>query len=88
MLKRHLENAAASPEAIREMAFPNLIRTGSEQGLLLSGWDVWTKFRDARNITGHTYGEENAAQVYAIIPRFREDVAVLLTRLAERNNGQ
>jgi len=37
MLKRYLELSAANPAEINDMSFPDLIRTGSEKGLLLNG---------------------------------------------------
>ena len=38
MLKRYLEAISPSPGSVDAMAFSDLIRTGSEQGLLLSDW--------------------------------------------------
>ena len=51
MLKRYLELAAPNPVAIDELAFPDLIRSGSEQGLLRNDWDKWKDFRKARSMT-------------------------------------
>jgi len=85
MLRRYLEVTSATPEAVDQMAFPDLIRTGSEQALLLSGWDVWKDFRKARGITSHVYDEAKANEVFAVIPRFRDEARFLLNRLEERN---
>jgi nucleotidyltransferase substrate binding protein (TIGR01987 family) len=85
MLKRHLERTAAAAQSIDELAFPDLIRAGSEQGLLRSGWDVWKDFRKARNMTSHIYDEDKAAQVFALIPSFREEAVALLERLVQRH---
>ena len=41
MLKRYLEMASATPEQLQSMPFADLIRTGNEQGLLLSNWPRW-----------------------------------------------
>jgi len=41
MLKRFLEFTSPSPANIDELAFQDLIRTGNEQGLLLSDWAQW-----------------------------------------------
>ena len=87
MLKRYLETTGASADTIDGMAFPDLIRTGAEQGLLASSWDVWADFRKVRNKTAHTYGEENAAEVFALIPKFRDDAGYLLAQLEERNGA-
>ena len=69
LLARHLEQTAPVP-LDKEMSFPTLIRTASENGLLRSGWDVWYEFRKARNLTSHTYNEEVAQQVIGRIPEF------------------
>ncbi len=39
MLKRYLEITEPNAQEIDQMSFPALIRTGSERGLLLNGWD-------------------------------------------------
>ena len=84
MLKRYLEVSSATPETVDQMAFPDLIRTGSEQGLLLSGWDAWKEFRKARGITSHIYDEAKAKEVFAALPRFRDEARFLLTQLEKR----
>ena len=81
MLRRVLEAAAANPESIDRMSFPELIRTASEQGLLKSDWSEWRTFREMRNITSHTYDEAKALQVVAEIPAFLDEVRVLSARL-------
>ncbi|MGA2252270.1 nucleotidyltransferase substrate binding protein [Terracidiphilus sp.] len=85
MLKRYLEHAAEA-QVEREMSFPTLIRTASEYGLLRSGWDTWFKFREARNLTSHTYNEETARQVLERIPEFMEEAEFLYMEL-ERTCG-
>ena len=80
MLKRRLaQTAAVEPE--REITFPALIRTASENGLLRSGWDVWYEFRKARNLTSHVYNEDTARQVVGQIPRFAEEADHLYREL-------
>ncbi len=44
-LRRHLAAASGTPAEIDQMSFPTLIRTASEKGLLLSGWNRWVVFR-------------------------------------------
>ena len=41
-LRRFLEETEPTPEDLKALSFPALIRLGSERGLLLNGWDVWT----------------------------------------------
>lgn len=81
MLKRHLELEAASLIEIEELSFQNLIRTGSEKGLLLSGWDIWSSYRKARNITSHGYNSEKADEVFKMIPDFLNEARYLYDRL-------
>jgi len=85
MLKRYLEMTEPNAEEIDQMQFAQLIRTGSEKGLLLNGWDVWQKYRYARNLTSHTYNEDKAIEVCQIIPGFFKDAMFLLEKLHERN---
>lgn len=84
MLKRYLEMAAPTPTDIDELAFPDLIRTGNEQGLLRSGWDRWKDYRKARSITSHTYDQTKAIEVMAIIPDFLQEAQALLRELQQR----
>jgi nucleotidyltransferase substrate binding protein (TIGR01987 family) len=80
MMKRHLaQTAAVEPE--REITFPSLIRTASENGLLRSGWDVWYEFRKARNLTSHVYNEDTARLVVEQIPAFAEEADYLYREL-------
>jgi len=87
MLKRYLEAAAANPAAIDEMAFADLIRTGSEQGLLKSGWDKWRDYRKARGTTSHTYDEAKAMEVAAVIPDFLLEARFLLDEMQKRTQA-
>ncbi|NML95884.1 HI0074 family nucleotidyltransferase substrate-binding subunit [Novosphingobium olei] len=84
LLRRALEEAAANPEAIDRMTFPELIRSGVEQGLVPGQWADWRAFREMRNITSHTYDEAKALQVTAAIPDFLAEAQGLLARLQSR----
>lgn len=83
-LRRYLAMTAANPADIAEMSFPDLIRTGSEVGLLGKGWPAWRVYRDMRSKTSHTYDEAVAVEVVEGIPDFLEEAAHLLVRLQER----
>lgn len=85
MLKRYLEQVAANPEEYDQADFQYLIRSGSEQGLLLSPWPAWRRFRELRGKTSHTYDEAVALEVVAAIPAFLNEAQHLLARLQERN---
>jgi len=83
MLKRFLEATSANPAEFDAMPFQDLIRTGSERGLLLSDWSRWKVFRIARSITSHTYDENKAREVFAIVPDFLAEALHLRDRLKE-----
>jgi len=85
MLKRFLEFTSPSPANIDELAFQDLIRTGNEQGLLLSDWAQWKKYREMRSRTSHTYDESVALQVVAEIPAFLQEARFLNAQLHARN---
>lgn len=85
LLKRYLEAISATPEQFDAMAFADLIRSGSEQGLLLGDWTKWRAYREMRSKTSHTYDEETAIEVVRGIPAFLEEACYLLTQLQERN---
>ncbi|MSP52934.1 MAG: nucleotidyltransferase [Gammaproteobacteria bacterium] len=83
MLKRYLEMYGTSGGSVDKMSLPELIRTGYEQGLLNASWDRWITFRNARNITSHTYDLKKANHVFDVIPSFYEDALFLLNQLQQ-----
>lgn len=84
MLRRYLEATLPNPEEVDGMSFQALIRTGSEQGLLRSGWDNWLRYRKARGTTSHVYDGEKAREVFSVVPEFLEEARHLLDRLNEK----
>ena len=46
----------------------------------------WFEYGDARNLTSHTYNEDQAAAVYATVERFAVDAKTLLGRLEAAND--
>jgi nucleotidyltransferase substrate binding protein (TIGR01987 family) len=88
MLKRYLEETAASPEESDLSTFQNLIRTGNEKGLLRSDWLRWRIYRQARTDSSHTYDVGKAEAVYSIAPDFREEAKHLYGQLVERSNQE
>lgn len=84
MLKRYLEFAAATPAQYDEMAFPDLIRSGNEQGLLRGTWPDWKHYRDMRAKTSHSYNENVALEVVANIPAFLAEASELRDRIKAR----
>lgn len=86
MLKRYLKMTASSQDKIDEMAFSDIIRTGSDKGLLKNGWHVWKEYRHCRNLTSHSYDEKKAQEVFTRIPDFYQEAVYLLNQLTIRTN--
>jgi nucleotidyltransferase substrate binding protein (TIGR01987 family) len=86
MLKRYIEAASANPQEVDAMSFQELIRVGSEQGLLISGWDKWRDFRKARGTTSHTYDEAKATEVLSVVPDFLSEAKYLYEQIAKKNS--
>lgn len=84
MLRRQLEQIAANPAEIREMAFMDMVRSGAEAGLVKIV-PQYRAFREMRNITSHTYDEARAEEVLAILPAFQAEMDFLLSELKRRN---
>lgn len=84
MLKRYLESVSATPDEFDSMSFQDLVRTGSEQGLLASDWSTWRGYRDMRAKTSHTYDENVAVAVVAGIPAFIEEARHLVAQLTQK----
>jgi len=85
MLKRYLEETAASPEEVDLSTFQHLIRTGNEKGILRSDWLIWRIYRQARTDSSHTYDEGKAETVYSIAPDFLEEAKYLYKQLTQRS---
>lgn len=84
MLRRYLSATEPDAESVKALSFPDLIRLGSERGLLRHGWDFWKSYRAARGANSHTYDAAKARQVFDEIPDFLAETQHLLRRLQER----
>jgi nucleotidyltransferase substrate binding protein (TIGR01987 family) len=87
MLTRYLEETAANPKEIDLSTFQNIIRIGSEKGLLLSDWSQWRDYRQARSNSGHTYNISKAEAVYEISFDFLKEAKYLHRQLLNRNQN-
>lgn len=87
MLKRYLEDTAASPEEIDLSTFQNLIRMGSEQGLVRSDWSKWRTYRQARTDSSHTYDQEKAEAVFQVAHDFIHEARHLYLELSVRSTN-
>lgn len=83
MLKRFLEATSANPDTFDALAFQDLVRIGSERGLLASDWARWKVFRTARSLASHSYDETKAREVFAVIPEFLNEARHLRDRLRQ-----
>ena len=80
-LLRFLETYSLNWKASANQTTPNVIRTGNQDGLVQSEWEVWQGYRDARNKISHTYNEDKAEEVVQVIPAFLQDVRYLHQRM-------
>lgn len=87
MLTRYLEETAANPEEIDLSTFQNIIRIGSEKGLLLSDWSQWRDYRHARSNSSHTYNRSKAEAVYEIAFDFLKEAKYLHQQLLNRSQS-
>jgi nucleotidyltransferase substrate binding protein (TIGR01987 family) len=83
-LKRVLEEEAPSQEVIESLSFKDLIRLGAERGLIRNPRD-WFGYREARNISSHTYDQAKAASVFRTVTQFAPVARELLTALGRRS---
>lgn len=87
-LKKYFIERAFISENINQMSFNDMIRTANELDLLKSNLEKWSKFREMRNLTSHTYDKTVAVKVVSVIPDFYEEACFLLECLKARRNGR
>ena len=66
------------------MTFNETIRLANKLGLLKSGLEQWTEYRQKRNMTSHTYDEKTAKEVIELIPEFKKEADYLYWELMKR----
>ena len=86
-LRRFLEATEPNPEGTQRLSFQDLIRLGSDRGLIMGGWPAWQGYRHARSLTSHTYDVEISEEVLRSIPPFLQEVDFLLTALKKGTQG-
>jgi len=84
MLKRYFLISAFENENLDGMTFNEMIRTANRMELLRSNLEKWTIYRQKRNLTSHTYDENTAKDLAAVIPDFKDEAEFLLSRLKEK----
>ena len=84
MIKRYLKIYLTENEEVDTMDFNRTIREASRIGILFNNLEIWTVYRQKRNITSHTDDEKKALEVVEIVNDFFEDAKYLLNKLQER----
>ncbi len=84
MLLRCLKTISANPTQIDGLAFRDCLRVGAESQLIANVED-WFDFRKARNQTSHAYDQDQAAEVFKILPKFVLSAEDLLQKLQATN---
>ena len=80
MLRRRLVRDAASRESVAALSYRDLMREGAARGFIEDP-QAWFLFREARNVTSHTYDPAKALQVLSVIPHFLSASTRLLEAL-------
>ena len=84
MIRKYFLISAFEKENIDGMIFNEMIRIANRMGLLCSNLEKWSEYRRKRNLTSHTYDENLAQDVVAIIPDFKDEAEFLLNKLKEK----
>ena len=85
MIKRYFAKSAFERKNIDGMTFNEMIRQANKMGLLKSNLEVWSEYRQKRNLTSHTYDEKIALDVVSVIENFADEAKYLFDNLKERN---
>ena len=84
MIRRQLSQISASPQELKEMAFMDVIRSATEAGLIREALP-FKRYREARNLTSHTYDQGCADEIISLLDSFAADVRFLVRQLESRN---
>ena len=84
MIQRQLAQVAANPDALREMDFADRMRDAADAGIVRDAL-AYTRYRELRNKTSHTYDANRAEEMVSMIDEFLPDVRFLLHELQKRN---
>ena len=84
MIKRQLALSLDSTDRLTRMTYKDLIRAAYDAGLVRDA-RAFFDYREIRNITSHSYDEDKAEQVIAILDDFRADTDYLLAALSRHH---
>ncbi|MFO7731049.1 MAG: nucleotidyltransferase substrate binding protein [Spirochaetia bacterium] len=85
MLQRWIKTNLSPEEAEHPRTRKELFRVAARKGLIQDP-TAWFEYAEARNMTSHTYDEENALSVFETAKKFVPDAAFLLLKLEELND--
>ena len=83
-IKRQLMAMSATPREYNEMSFRDIMRRAGESGLI-PDVQAFFLYRQARNLTSHTYDEDKAEEALGALPGFIADAGFLIQKLKELN---
>jgi nucleotidyltransferase substrate binding protein (TIGR01987 family) len=86
-IKRQLKAMSATPREIDELSFRDVVRRAGEAGLA-HDVEAFFRYREARNLTSHTYDENKAEDIIKVVPGFIKDVGALIEKLKELNKPE
>lgn len=84
MIQRQLQQIITSPDSVKTMNYKDVLRLALDAKLIRS-FDSFVEYREKRNITSHTYEEEEAEKIIENIDCFLEDAKYTLNELKNRN---
>lgn len=85
MLQRWIRNNISPEEAEHPRTRKEIFRIAARKGLIQDP-TPWFEYAEARNMTSHTYDEDNAICVFKTAKKFASDADFLLRRLEELND--
>ena len=85
MLQRWIKNNISPEEAEHPRTRKELFRIAARKGLIQDP-TAWFEYAEARNMTSHTYDENNALSVFETAKKFLPDAELLLSKLGELND--
>lgn len=75
-MERYLHFVGLQVPHARKELFRKCIEVG-----VISDFDLWVQFQDARNETSHTYDEESAAEVFEVAKKFKDEFDFFIAKL-------
>jgi nucleotidyltransferase substrate binding protein (TIGR01987 family) len=87
MLRRYLEATEASPSAVQQYTYNELLRRAYALGLVQEELMVWKQFRTNRGTTSHGYDEDKAQVVFDAIPEFLAEAIYVYSQIENRQQA-